>query len=122
MNLCELSYEWHDDVLVATLAGEIDMSNADELRAILLEQMHNHARGLVLELSALTYIDSAGIHVAYDLRDDLTRRGQTLRLVVPEGSVVDDTLRLADLDRAVGMRPSLADALAGIPTSGSDDR
>jgi anti-anti-sigma factor len=122
VNLCELSYEWRDDVLVATLAGEIDMSNADELRSVLREQMPNHARGLVLELSALTYIDSAGIHVAYDLRDDLTRRGQTLRLVVPDGSVVDETLRLADLDRTVGMRASVADALAGMPASGSDDR
>jgi anti-anti-sigma factor len=122
VSLCELTYRWHEDVLVARLEGEIDMSNADQLREALTIQMTNRARGLVLELSALTYIDSAGIHVAYDLRDDLSRRGQTLRLVVPDGSVVDETLRLADLHRTVGMRASLDEALDGMPASGSDDR
>jgi anti-anti-sigma factor len=93
-----LSIETRGPVLVARLRGEIDMSNAGQLRDELYAATRNDALGLVLDLSAVDYLDSAGIHLVHRLREGLRTRGQELRLVIPPDSLVNDTLRLAGLD------------------------
>ena len=57
--------------------------------------MPNHARTLVLDLSDIEYLDSAGIRLIYRLAEQLQTRGQALRLVIPASSPANDTLRLA---------------------------
>jgi anti-anti-sigma factor len=93
-----LSIETRGPVLVACLRGEIDMSNAGQLRHELYAATRNDALGLVLDLSEVDYLDSAGIHLVHRLREGLRARGQQLRLVIPTDSVINDTLRLAGLD------------------------
>ena len=41
----------HDDIVVGVLSGEIDLSNATELEALITEAVPNTVRGLVLDLS-----------------------------------------------------------------------
>jgi anti-sigma B factor antagonist len=98
MRLADLKVEPWNAVIYARLSGEVDMSNAEELRADLTEMTPNHALGLVLDLSAVEYLDSAGIHVIHRLREALRARGQKLELVIPTDSLIHDTLRLAGLD------------------------
>ena len=95
MRLADLHHETIDSVVIAEISGEIDMSNANELRMALNGMTSNEALGLVVDLSELEYIDSAGIHLIYRLRDSLRSRGQQLRLVIPPDSVVYQTLKLA---------------------------
>jgi anti-sigma B factor antagonist len=94
----DLSIEIRGPVLVARLRGEIDMSNAGQLRDELYAATRNDALGLVLDLSEVDYLDSAGIHLVHRLREGLRARGQQLRLVIPADSLVNDALRLAGLD------------------------
>jgi anti-anti-sigma factor len=103
MQLADVRYDLRGRVIVAHVAGEVDVSNADELRAALVRRMTNDARGLLLDLTDLRYIDSAGINFVYELRGRLKDRGQELRLVVPAGSPASDTLHLANVSRAVGV-------------------
>ena len=81
MNLADLHIRTHDGVIVVKVTGEIDLSNAGELRTAILEATPNDALGCVLDFTALAYIDSAGIHLLYRLGDSLRARGQTLRIV-----------------------------------------
>ena len=53
----------------------------------------------MFDLSEVEYVDSAGLRPVQRLREDLRVRGQKLQLVITEGSVVLDVLRLAGLDR-----------------------
>jgi anti-anti-sigma factor len=85
-------------MVYARFHGEIDPSNAAALRDEITRAIANHALGLVLDLSEVHYLSSAGIHLIHHLREDLHARGQTLALVVPEESVVHDILALAGLD------------------------
>ena len=73
-----------DDVLVATISGEIDMASAGELADGIRTRLTNRMLGLVMDLSAITYLDSAGIHAIFELREQLGHRGQELWLVMPE--------------------------------------
>ena len=77
-----------DDVVVARLSGEIDMSNANEVGDELSSAVPNTALGLVLDLTALTYLDSSGVHLVFDLAERLRRRQQQLRVVVPSGAPI----------------------------------
>jgi anti-anti-sigma factor len=95
MKLADVRFTSRDGALVATVSGEVDMSNAAQLTAALVEATPNEATGIVLDLSAVDYLDSAGIHLIYALREKLRTRGQDLKLVVPEESLVSSALRLA---------------------------
>lgn len=98
MRLADLKVEAWNSVIYAKLSGEVDMSNAAELREDLSEMTPNDALGLVLDLSEVVYLDSAGIHLIHRLREALRARGQKLGLVIPAESLINDTLRLAGLD------------------------
>ena len=88
-------------MLVARLTGEIDMSNARDLRAAIAESTPSESLGVVLDLTDVDYIDSAGIHLLHRLGESLRARGQALRVVIPPGSPTSDALRLAGIKRHV---------------------
>jgi anti-anti-sigma factor len=83
--------------MVATLDGEVDSSNAGELRMALSERLPATASALVLDLSAVTYLDSSGIHLLFDLASRLGARRQQLRIVVPERAPTRRVLELCDI-------------------------
>lgn len=97
MTLGELRIESRDGIVYATLAGDIDMSNVQQIRDALGRAATNQVLGLVLDLSGVDYLDSAGIHLIHSLGSRLRSHGQKLALVIPGGSVINDALRLAGL-------------------------
>lgn len=90
----EVRYSERGETLVVAVAGEVDMSNADDLRAAIEGRMAT-PRDLILDLSDVEYIDSAGIHFMFVLRKRLGARGQKVELVVPPGSSTEAVLRYA---------------------------
>ncbi|HLY48137.1 MAG TPA: STAS domain-containing protein [Solirubrobacteraceae bacterium] len=114
MNLADLHINRHDGVVVVRVLGEIDMSNASDLRGAIIEATPNDALGLVLDLAAVDYIDSAGIHLLYRLGDNLRSRGQTLRVVIPPNSPASDTLRLAGVRRHVDVVDELEEGVRAV--------
>ena len=114
MALADLSVETVEQVVVARVDGEIDMSNASELGNTISRQVSNEAAALVLELSDVGYVDSAGIQVIYQLHERLQTRGQQLWLVVPAGSPIAYPLRLADIPGAIAVAETLDGALESL--------
>jgi anti-anti-sigma factor len=112
--LADPTVEVVDRVVIARVNGEIDMSNVGDLSASLVTQIPNDALGVALDLTALRYLDSAGIQMVYDLRERLQNRGQKLRLVVPPGSVIFRTLELVDAPRAIGVVESTEAAVVAL--------
>jgi anti-anti-sigma factor len=112
--LADLEFETIDDVVVAHVQGEIDMSNADDLGAAITARVSSDAVGLVLDVGAVEYLDSAGIHVMFELRERLTRRGQEIRLVVGPDSPIDAALRYAGVPDTLGTADTVPDAVADL--------
>jgi anti-sigma B factor antagonist len=83
-----------EEVVVAHLAGEIDLSNAATVGEQLASAVPNRALGLVVDMSATTYLDSSGVSLMFDLSERLRRRQQQLRLVVPEDAPLRRVLRI----------------------------
>ena len=114
--LADLRFEARDDgVVVARLSGDIDMSNADDVATALGRSISNDKLALVLDLSAVDYFDSAGIHLVYDLRERLRMRGLALRLVVPPGSTARGSLELAGVLHTIDVDETLEEALRAAP-------
>ena len=110
MTIAGIELEGGGPVLTATIRGDIDLSNADSLREELSAAIPNEALGLVLDLSEVEYLDSAGLRLVHHLREDLRARGQHLRIALPEQCVVRDALRLAGLDWRDTLSPTPAAA------------
>ena len=72
------------DTVVATVAGEIDGSNAAEVRRAVAERMPTTARSLVVDLSQTAYVDSTGVELLFELARRLAARRQTFTAGRPD--------------------------------------
>lgn len=114
MNLADVQITLVRRALVARLTGEIDMSNAEDLGVTVIGATPTEASGVVLDLSDVEYLDSAGIYVVYGMRASLQARGQSLILVIPSDSPVHDALRLSGVDRPGEIAETVDEALKTI--------
>jgi anti-sigma B factor antagonist len=112
--LADVVFSSDGAVVIASVRGEIDMSNASELGEAIGRRVTNEALALIIDLSPCAYLDSAGIHLIYELHDRLRNRGQDVRVVIAPGAVIAEALRLADIPRAVGVEESVEAALASL--------
>jgi anti-anti-sigma factor len=103
-----------DDIVVARIEGEIDLSNAQPIGNRLRELLTNRSVALIVDLGPTTYLDSSGIALIFGLFDELRRRQQVLHLVVPEGSQLTRVLNITGVDRAVPTHATLDGALQGV--------
>jgi anti-anti-sigma factor len=110
--LARVLEERREDVSIATIEGEIDSSNVQEVGERLRSLLTNRDTALVVDLTPTTYLDSAGINLLFELSSELTDRQQTLRLVVPAGSPILRMLTIAGLLEAMPTHATCADALA----------
>ena len=90
------------------LAGEIDLANAPEIGREIVRQT-GRADAVVIDLTAVSFLDSAGVRLLDALVGDLFAAGKRTRLVVGERGAARMTLRLCafredlmatDLERA----------------------
>lgn len=103
-----------EDVVVARLSGEVDLSNAADVGDALAAAVPNTALGLVIDLTATAYLDSSGVHLLFDLGERLQRRQQQLRVVVPESAAIRRVLRIVELDSAVPLETTVDQAVERI--------
>ena len=109
-----------DDVVVARIEGEIDMSNAQPVGNRLRDLLTNRSVALIVDLGPTTYLDSSGIALLFALSDELRRRQLQLHLVLPERSQLTRVLRITGLHRAVPMHGTLEGALESASQTGGD--
>jgi anti-sigma B factor antagonist len=113
-DLARVSIDDRPDVRVVSLTGEIDASNADEVRDRVIGGLPNSALGIVADLSELSYLDSAGIALVFEVADRLGRRGQALALVLPAESLIRRALEVTQVDTLVPLEPTRDAAIARI--------
>lgn len=121
MRLADLEVTTREGIVICRVTGEIDMSNASDLRVAITEATPNDALGVVLDLSALDYVDSTGIHLLYRLGESLRNRGQTLRVVIPSESPAADALRLAGVKRHVDVVEELEEGVQAVTIARSSE-
>ena len=115
MNLADVRFEGTGQSVVGLMTGEIDLSNAAAIGRAIEDEMPNSAMRLALDLTSVDYMDSAGIQLLYQLKENLRVRGQALMLVIPQQSAANDALRLAGVLSLIDTFETVGDALAAAP-------
>jgi anti-sigma B factor antagonist len=93
---------------VITMPAEIDATNADEIRQALLAAVSDLAV-VIIDMSATTFCDSAGVHAIMAARRQAEETGTDLRLVA---TAVLRILTLVGADQLIAIYPTLQAAQA----------
>jgi anti-anti-sigma factor len=102
--------EKRDGAIVVSLAGELDLYNAEDVRAALLESCADEPPVVVLDLGAVTFIDSTALGVLIEARSRLAD-GDGFRLASP-GLETRRALEVSGLDKHFAVFDTVAEALA----------
>ena len=99
--------------LAMSLAGELDAYHAPGLRQAFAELIDGtEGLVLVLDLEAVTFLDSTALGTMVGALRRLRESGGELRVVLPRGHA-RRIFELTALDRALDVRATRAEALAG---------
>ena len=106
-------------VPVAAAPEEIDITNAQELRAVLLEAAaHGHGT-VVADLTRTRFCDSSGLHTLLAAHKRAQAEGGELLLVIPSPAVLR-VFAITTVDRMIPNFTSLDEALARTSASRSN--
>ena len=101
-------------IVLAVVEGEIDLSNAPGLQGELLSGVPNSARGLLLDLTGLEFLDSSGVHLLYDIADRLATRQQRYAVVLEADAPPRRAIELSGVEPAAWLYSDQSSALAAI--------
>lgn len=117
MTVASVRVDERDGVPVVTVTGEVDIVNAAEVGGQLFGAAPNSAAGLVLDLSGVTYLDSRGVHLLFELANRLRTRHQHLQLVVPHRALIRRILLLTHVDAVVPLQQSVDEAVRALKSA-----
>jgi anti-anti-sigma factor len=89
-----------DDTSLFRLTGEFDLSNAWKIRDALLDAIRNDDRDIVVDLTAVRFMDAQLVRVLVKARAAATRRDIAFVVIPPKDRVVKRVAQLVDLDLA----------------------
>lgn len=98
---------------IISAEGEIDMEVSPRLRDALLEAFGRNPGAIVVDLSAVSYIDSSGVATLVEGLQ-WSNEGKGRFVLAGLHGNVSNTLRLAKLDKFFEIAPSKEDAVAGV--------
>jgi anti-sigma B factor antagonist len=111
-NLAEVAVSDHAAAVLVAITGEIDLTNARQINTTILSAARPDATTVVVDLTGVAYLDSAGIRLLYRATAALADRRQLLVLAVPEESRLRDLLAMTGVLEAITVVSDAASGLA----------
>jgi anti-anti-sigma factor len=111
MTEVQLHAQSFEDRVVVSVHGEIDLENAGRARDRIFTAIPRAARGIVLDLSQVTHMDSAGVRLLFDLAGRLGERRLDLTIVSPAKSLLREVIEVVHLESVVAVVESVDEAL-----------
>jgi anti-anti-sigma factor len=102
------------DVAVVQCSGDLDVIRAPTLRNELMASVGNRHAGLVVDMTDVSYLDSAGVNVLFEVAEELRQHQLAMAVVIPPESLVERVITLVDLGSVVTIQRDLETALAQI--------
>ncbi len=99
----EISVE--DGSVRIALSGEIDLANAAAVEDQIREAVSHQPTTVSVDLTDLTYMDSAGIRVLFALASRLQALRIVLELIVPLDSPTRRLIELSGFESLAALRP-----------------
>lgn len=109
-----LAFEWEQQILIVALAGEVDLGHTDGFLQSIIEATAACPFGVVVDLSQVSYLDSAGVHLLFLVRRELERKRVPVVAVLPHLAVVRRILSLVEVSTVVPLSDTRTEAVARI--------
>jgi len=122
MSLADVRIDNDGRTLFAVITGEVDMSNAPSIRLQIAESVTPEHDALIVDLSELSFIDSAGLHALIELGTVLDERRQQLLLCVPPGSQIRRAIEIVGLPQAISVHADRDEAVEAARSSAMESR
>lgn len=104
-----------DGVPVIRLVGEIDMSNAEAMRAEVMRGVASAQAGLVVDLTEVTFLASSGLSALVRAQTEAERHGVVLAVAAHSRAVLRP-LEATGVDALLLIHATTADAVAALRT------
>ena len=111
--LARVTIERRPEALVATVTGEIDLSNAELVEQTIVEGA-DAGLPLVVDLSSVEYIDSAGMAMLQRLRGALAAEGRRVAVRAARRSPAGEVIVLTGLAEVLMLSGELDEAIAAV--------
>jgi anti-sigma B factor antagonist len=102
---------------VVTAPAEIDVTTAEQLRAVLLHAADRGHATIVVDMTPARFCDSAGLTVLVRAHKRAVAEGGELRLIIAAGGAVARIFAITRLDLVIPLFASLDEALAPRPAA-----
>ncbi len=96
------------DLVIVALKGDIDLEHSGKVREALLEAV-GPARGVIVDMSGVTMIDSSGVASLLEAFQTARKRGKDF-ILAAAGDPVMRVLKLARLDTVFQITTDVAEA------------
>jgi stage II sporulation protein AA (anti-sigma F factor antagonist) len=93
-------------VAIAEVRGEVDMANSIQFTDEILGKVSDDTTALVVDLTELEYIDSAGVRSLFEIASALRMRDQFLAIAVVEGSPLRSVLKVTQIEDVATVCPT----------------
>jgi anti-anti-sigma factor len=101
-----------DGIAVVTVGGEIDLATAAILETAIANVLGGAPSALVIELSAVTFMASAGLQLLVATHEKVSRSAGFA--VVANGPATSRPIQLTGLDEIFALYPTLDDAMTAL--------
>ena len=112
MNAAQLvvNHRQENKGIVIEAVGEVDLTTAPHLREALLAAVNGPDKvPVIVDLSHVDFIDSAGLALLVEARKRLSPEGRTLSVLLTQGRQPERVLRLGRFDTIMTLAYSLDD-------------
>jgi anti-sigma B factor antagonist len=99
-----------DHVGVVTLEGEIDIYSAPQFKEVLVNGIEDGARRVIVNLTAVTFIDSTALGVLVSGAKRVRPRNGSLDIICTDENIIR-IFEITGLDRIFGIYASRAEAV-----------
>jgi anti-anti-sigma factor len=105
--MSEATVEAHDEGgrVQIVLRGDVDLANADAVEDAFAAAISNRTTAATVDLTAVTYLDSAGMRILFALASRLRTLQIKLELVAPHGAPARRVIELSGLPWLASLQP-----------------
>jgi anti-anti-sigma factor len=104
----ELKYEIIGNILIIRFIGEINFFQHDEFEELISEHSGKY-KNLIVDMSAVTYINSSGINILFNIS-----KIADIRIVGSNNSFVSSVLKIVQFEKVIDTYSTLEDAIKSI--------
>lgn len=88
------------------ISGEIDLSNADDVEHDVTGAIPNHCTSASVDLTEVTYIDSVGMRIFFNLAARLRTAQIEMKVIAPTTSPARRIVEISGLTAVVDVEPA----------------